>query len=442
MLTILLSLLLPTAVAADTNGDGCVDSFFDANSACVATTASLDASVVVEANSVIRDYATIGADTTIASDVYVGARAMITGRVSAVGTLSVQANTHIGRSVTIGADHIIGADNSIGRSVTIGARIETGATVALGYADIVGDDVFLGAGTVVGNRAQIGNNTTVESGTVLARSVTILDSASSASIGGIIGPDVQIGANADISNTARIRKRAMLGDNVTVLGNVRIARDVQIGDGATIGANVKITAGAQVTANSNVPDGAVVTRDEVFDNAAGSFVGGSLVSQAEQSQLNQWVGDTDANWELCYKRTVDGASAAAFHSGCDSYAGTITVALSGGKKFGGYTPLSWVGGNYYKTEPGQQSFLFSLTNNHRHSLTSTNHHIYVRTAYGPTFGGGHDLRLFGDGFSGYCNIGHTYACRVSSYTSSTCRVDFCGTNGSFTVNEVEVYGRL
>ncbi len=297
MHTLLLSLLLPTAAAADLNGDGCVDSFYDANTACVATTASLDASVVVETGSVVGEHTTIGLDTTIAAGVFVGPRTTITGRVSAPGTLSVQANTHIGRAVTIGADHIIGEDNSIGRSGDIGARIETQDNVALGYASTVGDDVFLGAGTVVGALVDIGNNTTIEGGTVLARGVTILDSSSSASIGGIIGPAVQVGADAAISTTARIRKRATLGDNVTVLGSARIGRDVQVGDDATIGANVRISAGAQVTANSDVPDGTVIARGEVFDNPASGVL--------ETSGVKAWEDGTYASSCYTYRYPVD-----------------------------------------------------------------------------------------------------------------------------------------
>ena len=297
-----LSLLLPTASAADSDNDGCVDSFFDANGACVATTASLAASVVVEASSVIRDHASIGADTTIESGVHIGEGTTITGRISASGPRRIQTDTYIGRRVTLGADHLIGADNSIGRSVDIGARIETGGAVALGYGGVVGDDVSIGAGTVVGNLVQIGDNTALAAGTVLGRGVTILDSASSTSIGGIIGPDVHIGTNASISTTARIRKRTTLGDDVTVMGSVRIGRDAQIGDGATVGANVRIAAGAQVTANSDVPDGAVISRGVEFDNAASSATtaAGCLTATIHPNNSTQDVLDIPVGAFACF----------------------------------------------------------------------------------------------------------------------------------------------
>ncbi len=298
MITLVLSLLLPTALAADSDGDGCVDSYYDANTACVATTATLDSGVVIAANSVVGAYASVGTDTTIASSVFVGPRTTITGRVSAPGTLSVQANTTIGRSTTIGADHIIGQDNAIGRSVDIGARVETGNNVSIGYANTLGDDVVLGAGAVVGALVDIGDNTTIEAGAVIARGVTILDSGSTANIGGIIGPDAQIGSGADIAATARIRKRTTLGNNVTVLGNVRIGRDAQIGNGATIGANVRIAAGAQVTANSDVPDDTVIAAGEEFDNAASGIL--------DTAGVKAWEDGTYASSCYTYRYPVDG----------------------------------------------------------------------------------------------------------------------------------------
>jgi UDP-3-O-[3-hydroxymyristoyl] glucosamine N-acyltransferase len=428
------------ASAQDSNGDGCVDSYYDSDSACVAPSASIASGVQILLNSVVGEYASIGQDTTIGGAAYVGSRTIITGRVAAVGQLSMGADTAIGRSVTIGADHTLGNSNTIGRGSSIGARIETEDSVSIGRGAIIGDDAFFGSGAVLGSLVQVGDNTTIASGAVLARGVTILDSPTSATIDGIVGPDTQIGTGADIASTARIRKRVIIGDDVTILGGVRIGRDAQIGDGATIGLNVRIAAGGQVTANSNVPDGTVISQNEEFDNAVGSFTGGTLVSPSEQTQLNQWVGDPDANWELCYKRSVDGVSSAAFHSGCDSYAGTVTVVQSGSLKIGGYTPMAW-SGTGYNTEGTHSSFLFSLTNNHRHDYLQYTYDIYRNPAYGPTWGGGHDLMVDRDASTPYCNLGHTYSCRPG-FTGNACRVDFCGTTGAFTLTEVEVYGRL
>jgi len=43
--------------------------------------------------------------------------------------------------------------------------------------------------------------------------------------------------------------------------------------------------------------------------------------------------------------------------------------------------------------------------------------------------------------TGYCNLGHDYACQVGSYGSSSCQNDFCGSYSSWTIQELEVWGR-
>ena len=70
----------------------------------------------------------------------------------------------------------------------------------------------------------------------------------------------------------------------------------------------------------------------------------------------------------------------------------------------------------YKTAPG--SFIFSLRNKEtlgpfKAPLKNQNYvyAIYTRTDYGPTFGGGHDIRIYSNAASNtysYTNFGHSY----------------------------------
>ena len=441
MLLTLLSLTLSIASAADLDEDGCEDVYFDANSACVAASATIGSGVTVGASAVVGELASVGADTTLGSNAFVGARTTVIGRVSLAGARPIGANTVLGRGVFIDADHEIGADNTIGRSVDVGERLETEANVAIGYGSILGDDVTLRSGAVVGNLSGLGAKTTVETNAVLARGVTVLDSLTAGSIGGIIGPNVSIGGDNAIDATARIRKDATLGDDVIVLGGARIARGATIGDGVTIGANARIGAGAQVTATTLVPDGTVIARGEVYDDpSAGIFSGGTLLSSSEMDEINAWVGDPDANWTLCFQGSSDGFTPSAFHAGCDSYASSITVIQANGKKFGGYSSVPSSGSGYVSA-PTSAAFLFSLTNSFKHANISTTHSYYRTPNYGPTWGGGHDLHVLqGGGGAPYCNTGYSFACRVGSYGSATCRNDLCGAY-NFTASEVEVYGR-
>ncbi len=248
MIVSMLMLIASVANAQDANNDGCVDSYFDANTACVSVTAS------------------IGPDVSVGSGAVIAPRATLVGRVSASGSQPVGANTAIGRSATIGADQNIGSDNIIARSVNAGARLETLPNATVGYAADLGDDVFVGNGTIVGALVSVGNNTRLETGAVVARGTSIADSASAVSIAGIIGPNVTIGPDFDMASTARVLKGATIGEGVTILAGGRVGREVIIGDGVTIGANVRIGAGAEVTATSDVPDGTRIGRREVYDN--------------------------------------------------------------------------------------------------------------------------------------------------------------------------------
>ena len=63
--------------------------------------------------------------------------------------------------------------------------------------------------------------------------------------------------------------------------------------------------------------------------------------------------------------------------------------------------------------------------------------IFPCGSHGPTFGGGHDV-FMPLSATGYSNLGHTYQCRVGTYTSATCQADLAGAY-NFTLTEVEVF---
>jgi TLD protein len=173
-----------------------------------------------------------------------------------------------------------------------------------------------------------------------------------------------------------------------------------------------------------------------------------LVTSAQIDQINAWAAlGGGTTWHLCYKGTRDAAVGSfflqsGFHAQCDNKGSTFFVAkTSQGKLFGGYTSRPWGSGpscNYYSDDT---AFLFSLTNNYKHTQTgiagTTVYSVFDCASYGPTFGGGHDfytdLRN-----SAYTNIGYTYACRVGTYGSDQCRNDFAGPS-QLSLIELEVY---
>jgi len=175
-----------------------------------------------------------------------------------------------------------------------------------------------------------------------------------------------------------------------------------------------------------------------------TFPGSELLDYTQKEQLNTWANSTGHVWTLCYRKSDDGGSSSTFHSQCDSYSTTFSIAdLDSGMLIGGYSTTSWGSSSGYTGTSGD-NFLFSLTRGykiqHCTGQHSCDHSQYNHNGYGPTFGGGHDWHINGSLSGGYCNLGHNYGCQVGSYGSSACRTDFCGTNSSWAVNDLEVWG--
>jgi hypothetical protein len=178
---------------------------------------------------------------------------------------------------------------------------------------------------------------------------------------------------------------------------------------------------------------------------ASYFSGSTLLSASDETQLNSWVGSSGQSWTLCYSKNTHGAAASTFHNRCDSYSNTISVAeLSTGKVIGGYAGSSWSGSGYVNDG---SNFLFSLTDGWQVMAGSGGywgvapHAQYNSTSYGPTFGGGHDWNVNANITGGSCNLGYSYACQVGSAGSTACQNDFCGNPNSWTITELEVWGR-
>jgi hypothetical protein len=174
----------------------------------------------------------------------------------------------------------------------------------------------------------------------------------------------------------------------------------------------------------------------------GYFPGSNLLSSTDETQLNQWANTVGHTWTLCYQKSIDGNSSTTFHTNCDSYSNTISVVeLNTGVLIGGYAGTSWSGSGY---QFDTSNFLFSLTRGYQIMAgtgISTTGQYAQNNSYGPTFGGGHDLFIDNTMSVGYCNLGFSYACQSGTYSSSTCHNDFCGSYDSWTITELEVWGR-
>jgi hypothetical protein len=176
------------------------------------------------------------------------------------------------------------------------------------------------------------------------------------------------------------------------------------------------------------------------------FGDSAILDEPAQAKLNALAGNPFRTWTLCYRRTRDGGPVA-FHAGCDLRGPTIMVVkLSDGKIIGAYSDIDW--------DEREQSyfgsygaFLFSLTGNKRYPIGTgqygAEYAVYRHPAYGPAFGGGHDLFVnLTTGF-GYCHLSFSYVCNGSiGGPNPDCSLEFCGKPSSadgFTIVELEVF---
>ncbi|XP_071161983.1 interferon-induced protein 44-like [Mytilus edulis] len=164
----------------------------------------------------------------------------------------------------------------------------------------------------------------------------------------------------------------------------------------------------------------------------------------DQLQMNKWIGG-NKEYRLLYKATRDGCTATAFHNKCNNRGPTVTILYNTNDSvFGGYTSISWSSAGAYHVDAS--AFLFRLYQNRnwipvKMPFNGNNYNsIYDDATYGPTFGGGHDLRTFTGTvnrsgtyyqLNGTTNFGHSYTMNGETYNSIS--------NGHLQIKDIEVY---
>jgi hypothetical protein len=172
------------------------------------------------------------------------------------------------------------------------------------------------------------------------------------------------------------------------------------------------------------------------------FIGGTLLTQEDQFQLNEFYGNNTQKWNLVYKATRDGFTIDDFHRCSDSQGPTITIIQSLDKYlFGGYTSISW---NYHQgVKSGvndSTAFLFTLTNPHgicprKYLIKSTGEYAIAPNAMGPTFGQ-YDICIYPNS-----NLNsQSFIKFPSNYLDSTGKgyLTFTGST-NFTTTDIEIY---
>ncbi|KAL7552051.1 hypothetical protein ACHAWF_015682 [Thalassiosira exigua] len=119
--------------------------------------------------------------------------------------------------------------------------------------------------------------------------------------------------------------------------------------------------------------------------------------------LHKWLREdgSDRELHLLYRSSRDGLSPVSFHSKCDNQGCTLTVIeTTDGFVLGGYSNTPWTSVDNYKA--ADKAFLFVLSGNDvtspcKMKLKNGNdgNAVYHNSGYGPTFGGGNDLKVEG-----------------------------------------------
>ena len=135
----------------------------------------------------------------------------------------------------------------------------------------------------------------------------------------------------------------------------------------------------------------------------------SWIDKKDSSHYNK--NKSPYKFNLLYRASRDGKTAAAFHNKCDNKGATVVIAkfLNSEKIIGGYNPLFWDSSNGHKST--NDSFIFSFAD--RNNLQSAKvgyynnnqYAIVCNSKFGPIFGGGSgDLVCNNDGtWYGYPN---------------------------------------
>ena len=186
-----------------------------------------------------------------------------------------------------------------------------------------------------------------------------------------------------------------------------------------------------------------------------------LTNNTDTQSISTWLrADVPAfkikppTFTRCYsmKASGGGGTASGFHEACDGKGPTVVVVKAkDGAVFGGFADKAWgssAGDAAYVAS--DTAFLFCLAcggdtakpkGAHQLKLNGNSNQraMYNSAAFGPAFGGGHDLHIQSNtSFGSGSNLGNSYTCPAGAYSSTACHNYLAGSH-SFTVEDYEVF---
>ena len=125
--------------------------------------------------------------------------------------------------------------------------------------------------------------------------------------------------------------------------------------------------------------------NKIEDNWKG-FTNKIIKNKDEVKKLLNWIDPNEKyRVKLIYDATLEENTNNDFHKKCDGKGSTIIlIESSNGKRFGGYTRISW-NNNIKNYMTDASAFLFSFDNDKKYKVIKPNYAIYGDDRYGPHF---------------------------------------------------------
>ena len=163
-----------------------------------------------------------------------------------------------------------------------------------------------------------------------------------------------------------------------------------------------------------------------------------LKTEEEFKELFSFIsGNNERQFRLLYSPTFDANTKEDFHKKCDNKGSTIVlVETSNGRRFGGFTSLSWKSNNQWVNDPC--ACIFSFDTHKKYKLLLPQYSYYGGPGYGPHFGLGDQLGFYNNGGStGFLDTIHN--ANFSTKTYDIPSIEEITLTNTYVMNKFEVY---
>ena len=163
-----------------------------------------------------------------------------------------------------------------------------------------------------------------------------------------------------------------------------------------------------------------------------------LKTKEEFKDLFSFIsGNNERQFRLLYSPTFDTNTKEDFHKNCDNKGSTIIlVETSNGRRFGGFTSLSWKSNNQWVTDPC--ACIFSFDTHKKYKLLLPQYSYYGGSDYGPHFGYGDQLGFYNNGGStGFLDTIHNANFGTKTYDIPS--IEEITLTNTYVMNKFEVY---